>query len=114
MNLEVEDTAALVRGLDNSWIEGVTTHGLPLLSMMRELHQSGRECFADEQTWDDAKGTIQGFSFRTLLDCTADRRFEELMCCGCSSCLACLSREKKLLRDSQRPKDCWEQPTFDY
>ena len=105
VNLEVEDTAALVRSLDNFWIKGVTSHGFSSMSMMHELHQSGRKCSVNRQTGDGAEGTPQGFAFGTLLDCTAQGKFEELMNCGCSSCLACLSQAGKLSRDSPRPKD---------
>ena len=107
VNLEVEDTAALVRGLDSFWIDGIANYGSTSLSMMHEVYRSGRMCFVDRLAMHLDTGTSQGFSFGTLLDCAAQRRFKELMCCGCSSCLPCLSREGKLFRDSKRPKDFW-------
>ena len=107
VNLQVEDTATLVHGLDNFWIDGIANYGSTILSMMREVHQSGRMCFVDRLAVDLDTGPSQGFSFGTLLDCAAQRSFNELMCCGCSSCLPCLSREGKLSRDSARSKDFW-------
>ena len=103
VNLELEDTAALVSSLDNFWIKGVTSHGFSSMSMMHELHQSGRKCSVNRQlqTGGGAAGTPPGFEFGTLLDCAAHSKFEELMDCGCSSCLACLSRAGKLSRDPQ-------------
>ena len=94
-------------GLDSFRIDGIANYGSAILSMMRELYRLGRMCFVDKLSVDLGTGTFQGFSFRTLLDCAAQRRFKELMCCGCSSCLPCLSREGKLSRDSERPKDFW-------
>ena len=107
VTLQVEDTAALMRSIDSFWIEGFTTHGFSSLSMMNELHQSGRKCSVNEQSLEAAEGTPPGFSFGTLLDCAAQSSFEELMDCGCLSCLACLSRGGKLSRDSERPQECW-------
>ena len=106
VNLEVEDTAALVRSLDNFWIRGFESHGFSSLSMVHELHQSGRKCSVNRQAGDGAEGTPQGFEFGTLFDSTVQSKFEDLMKCGCSSCLVCLSRAGKLSRDSQGPKDC--------
>ena len=113
VNLEVEDAAAFVRSLDNLRIQGVTTHGFSSLSMMYELHQVGRKCFVNRQPEDPAKGTPQGFAFGTLLDGTAQVRFAELMCCGCSSCLACLSLGGKLSRVSQQSRACWDVLEYD-
>ena len=107
VKLEVEDTAALVRSLDNFQINGIANYGFTIPNMVHELHQSGRMCFVRRRTIDLDTGPSQGFSIGTLLDRAAQRRFEELMCCGCSSCLPCLSREGKLSRDSERPKDFW-------
>ena len=107
VRLEVEDTAALVLCLDNFWIEGVTIHGLSILRIVHELHQSDRNCTVSTQSGVDAEGAPPGFSFGTLLDKAAKEKFEELMYCGCSSCLACLSRGAKLSRDSQQPEDNW-------
>ena len=120
VNLEVEDTAALVRNLDNFWVVGVTALGFPSLSMMDELHQSDRKCSVNRLTRqrvelrETVEGTPPGFSFGTLLDNAAQSRFEELMWCGCSSCLTCLSREGKLSRDSQSPDDCGYVPVYEY
>ena len=109
VHLHVEDIAASVRRLDNFWIEGFATHGFSSLSMMHELHRSGRKYSVNamlyEQSLGLAKGHPPGFTFGTLLDCGAHTRFNELMHCGCSACLACLSRGGKLSRNSQRPKD---------
>ena len=110
VQLEVEDTAALVRSLDNFWIEGITTHGLSILRIIHELHQSN--CTVSTQSGEDAASTPPGFSFGTLLDEAANREFEELMCCGCSSCLACLSRGAKLSRDSQHSENYWVVPRY--
>ena len=107
VKLEVEDTAALVRSLDNFQIDGIANYGTTSLSMVPELNRSGRMCFVRRRTVDLDTGPSLGFSFGTLLDCAAQRKFKELMCCGCSSCLPCLSREGKLSRDSKRPKDFW-------
>lgn len=107
VNLEVENTAALVRSLDNFQIDGIANYGFTILSMVHEPHPSGRKCFIDRLAMDLDTGTFQGFSFGTLLDCAAQRSFKELMCCGCSSCLPCLSWEGKLSRDSKQPKDFW-------
>ena len=112
VNLEVEDTAVLVRSLESFWIEGVMTHGFPSLSMMHELHQSDRKYSINRQSGVIAEGTPLGFSFGTLLDCAALSRFQHLMCCGCSSCLACLSRGGKLARDSQWPECYWSLPVY--
>ena len=107
VTLQVEDTAALMHSLDNFRIEGFATHGFSTLSMMNELHRSNRKCSFNEQSLQAAEGTPPGFSFGTLLDCAAHSSFEELMHCGCLTCLACLSRGCKLSRDSKRPKGCW-------
>ena len=107
VTLQVEDTAALIRSIDSFWIEGFTIHGFSSLSMMNELHRSGRKCSVNEQSLEAAEGTPLGFSFGTLLDFAARSSFEELMDCGCLSCLACLSRGGKLSRDSERPQECW-------
>ena len=114
VQLEVEDTAALVLSLDNFWIEGITTHGLSILRLIHELHQSDRNCTVSTQVWsgEEATSSPPGFSFGTLLDEAANREFEELMCCGCSSCLACLSRGAKLSRDSQQPENYWVLPRY--
>ena len=111
VNLEIEDLAALVHSLDNFWIEGITTHGFFLGSVMRELYQSNRRCSMNERT---GEGTPGGFSCGTLHDCAAKSRFKEVMCCGCSSCLFCLSEGGKLSRDSEWPEDCWHEPAFDF
>ena len=109
VNLEVENTAVLVRSLDNFCIDGIGNYGFTSLSMMEELHRAGRKCSVKRLTIASGEGGLhlQGFSFGTLLDRVARKKFEELMCCGCSSCLACLSREGKLSRDSRRPEKCW-------
>jgi len=118
VNLEVEDTAALVRSQDNFWIEGVTSYGFTSLSMMHELHRSDRKYSVKRLTIEPAEPESwvnpQGFSFGTVLDCAARKDFEELMCCACSACLPCLSREGKLSSDSQPPKDCWREPVYDF
>ena len=103
VNLEVEDTAALVRSLDNFHIKGVTTLGFSSLSMMHELHLLDRKCFVDRQAGEVAKGNPRGFEFGTLSDHATWNRFEELMHCDCSSCLPCLSWKGKLSRDSEGP-----------
>ena len=110
VNLEVEDTAALVHSLDNFWIEGITTHGFFLGSVMHELHQSDRRCSINRRT---GEGTSGGFSIGTLHDCAARCEFKELMCCGCSSCLFCLSEGGKLSTDSEWPEDCWYEPVYE-
>ena len=107
VTLQVEDTAALMRSLDNFLIEGFSTHGFSILSIVNELHQSNRKCCVNEQSLEAAEGTPPGFSFGTLLDSAVQSSFEELTHCGCLSCLACLSRGGKLSRDSERPKECW-------
>ena len=107
VTLQVRDTAALMRSLDNFWIQGITTHGFSALSMMNELHQMNRKCSVNEQILGGAEGTPPGFSFGTLLNCAAQRSFIELMHCGCLSCLVCLSWGGKLSRDSKRPMECW-------
>ena len=107
VNLEAEDTAALVRSLDNLQIDGIANYGSTILSMVRELDRSGRMCFVRRQTIDLDTGPSQGFSFGSFLDCAAQRRFKALMCCGCSSCLPCLSQAGKLSRDSVQPIDFW-------
>ena len=116
VNLEVKDMAALVRSLDNFWIEGVTMHGFLSLSMMRELYRSERKCSLDSLVigLGNNRRHLQGFSFATLLDRNAQRRFKELMCCGCSTCLPCLSREGKLSRDSRRPEDGWRECGYEF
>ena len=116
VNLEVRDMAALVRSLDNFWIEGVSIHGILSLSMMHELYRSERKCWINSLTieFGDDTRDLQGFQFATLHGRGAQRRFKELMCCGCSSCLDCLSREGKLSRDSRRPKNCWREPAYEY
>ena len=109
VNLEVEDTAVLVRSLDNFRIDGIASYGFTSLSMMHELHRAGRKCTVKRVIVKPAEGKLhlQGFSLGTLIDCAAWKRFEELMCCGCSSCLPCLSREGRLSRDSRSPKNFW-------
>ena len=107
VNLEVEDTAAVVRSLDNFQIDGIANYGTTGLSMVHELGRSSRMCAVRRRTIDLDTGPSQGFSFGTVLDCAAQRTFKQHMCCGCSSCLPCLSREGKLSRDSERRKDFW-------
>ena len=50
VNLEVEDTAALVRSLENFCTVGVMTHGFPSLSMMHEMYRLDRKCSVDRLT----------------------------------------------------------------
>ena len=114
VNLEVEDTAALVCSLDNFWIKGVTTLGLFSLSMMHELHRLDRKCSVNGQTRKATEGTPQGFEFGTLLNSTMQKTFRMLMICGCSACLACFFRERKLPRDSQWPLDIWYVPFYKF
>ncbi len=111
VSLEVEDTAALVCSLDNFWIEGITTHGFFLGSMMHELYQSDRRCSINRRP---GRGTPGGFSAGTLHGCAAKSRFQKLMCCGCSSCLPCLSEGGKLPRGSPCSKDCWYEPVYEF
>lgn len=112
VTLEVEDTAALVRCLDNFWVDGIAYYGFTGMSMVHELHESNCKCVVRRVHIDSSADSskllhLRGFSLGTLVDCAAQKAFKELMCCGCSSCLACLSREGKLSRDSRSPKRCW-------
>ena len=97
ISLEVDDHSALTRDVEEFQLRTTNLQGDLGIKLALGLSRCGRK-FDVKRLESSPAGSIAHsfFTFGTLMDPAAQKRFKKLMACSCHSCLHCLQREKKL------------------